>query len=314
MPIKDEIFARMDELSRAEKKVARTLLASYPSAGLQSAAMLARAVGTSTPTVLRLVTRLGIGSYPDFQERLREEITHHMNSPVARTEQGRQVFDEPTAYQRTIAEKVALIEGLGSSVPPSEFAAAVTALASRPKQVFITGGYFSRYFAMLLASQLDQVIPNVDFGAEPLGHDIGKYFRLSKGSVAIILDMRRYELAASEAAAMAKRLGATTIVITDQGLSPAAESADIVLPVAVDGIPFDSMVGLLVLVEALVAAVLGATGSHGIDRMKQWEDSVRIARASRADDSAPDAARQDGPGHDAIPAAAPPVTKENVHA
>lgn len=288
MTINDEIFERMDEFSPAEKKVARALLASYPSAGLQSAAMLARAVGTSTPTVLRLVTRLGIGSYPAFQERLREEITHHMNSPVARTEQGRQDLDEPTAYQRTIAEKVALVESLGSSVPPSEFAAAVVALTSRPKQVFITGGYFSRYFAMLLASQLDQVIPNVDFGAEPLGHDVGKYFRLSKGSVAIIIDMRRYELAATEAAAMAKKLGATTIVITDQGMSPAADGADIVLPVTVDGIPFDSMVGLLVLIEALVAAVLGASGPRGIDRMKQWEDAVRISRSSRTSEETTD--------------------------
>lgn len=53
--IKGAIFARMDELSPAEKKVARSLLSSYPSAGLASAASLAQHAGTSTPTVLRLV-------------------------------------------------------------------------------------------------------------------------------------------------------------------------------------------------------------------------------------------------------------------
>jgi DNA-binding MurR/RpiR family transcriptional regulator len=68
--IRDDVFARMDELTPAEKKVARSLLANYPSAGLASAATLARAAGTSTPTVLRLVARLGIGSYPDFQQLL----------------------------------------------------------------------------------------------------------------------------------------------------------------------------------------------------------------------------------------------------
>ena len=49
----------MDELSPAEKKVARSLLANYPSAGLASAAALAKAAGTSTPTVLRLVVAAG---------------------------------------------------------------------------------------------------------------------------------------------------------------------------------------------------------------------------------------------------------------
>src|SRR5512146_1934171 len=41
LPLKDEIFQRMDELTPAERKVARTLLARYPAAGLESTAALA---------------------------------------------------------------------------------------------------------------------------------------------------------------------------------------------------------------------------------------------------------------------------------
>lgn len=279
MPINDEIFARMGELSPAEKKVARALLASYPSAGLESAAALAKAAGTSTPTVLRLVTRLGIGGYPDFQRLLREEVTHHMSSPITRTEQAALGGDGTALFPLAIAEKIALIETLARSVPTSEFERAVQVLSAKPRQVTILGGYFSRYLAVMLAMQLDQVIANVDFVAEPLGHDIGKLLKLSHGGVAVVLDFRRYELVAKHAADLAKAQGATVIVITDQGLSPAAENADIVLPVSVDGIPFDSFVGLLALVEALVEAVLMATGDPGLARMKQWEETVQISRA-----------------------------------
>jgi DNA-binding MurR/RpiR family transcriptional regulator len=74
-------------------------------------------------------------------------------------------------------------------------------------------------------------------------------------------------------------------VITDEGLSPAAEDADIVLPVTIDGIPFDSFASLLVLVEALVEGVFHAVGTKGIQRMKDWEESVHIYRAFRADPS-----------------------------
>jgi DNA-binding MurR/RpiR family transcriptional regulator len=289
MPVNDEIFARMGELSPAEKKVARALLSSYPSAGLQSAAALAKSAGTSTPTVLRLVTRLGFGSYPDFQRRLREEITHHMSSPVTRTEQGRLAHAETGLLPDAITAKVALVEALAQSVPPSEFERAVQLLAGRPRQVTVSGGYFTRYFAMLLSTQLDQVIPNVDYVREPLEHDVGTLLRLTAGGVAIILDFRRYELAAKQTADAAKSHGATVIVITDQGLSPAAEHADIVLPVTVDGIPFDSSVGLLALIEALVEGVVLASGERGIARMKQWETAVHIARAYK-----PSASDDDG--------------------
>jgi DNA-binding MurR/RpiR family transcriptional regulator len=279
--INDEIFTRMGELSPAEKKVARTLLSSYPGAGLESAATLAKSAGTSTPTVLRLVSRLGIGSYPDFQRRLRDEITNHMKSPVSRTEHGKLHRDEDGLLQGAVADKVAMIESMALSVPPSEFDRAVQVLASRPRHVTISGGYFTRYLAMLLATQLDQAIDNVDFIAEPLGRDVGKFLRLGPGSVAIILDFRRYELLSTRAAELAKRQGATVIVITDQELSPAVDSADIVLPVTVDGIPFDSVVGVVALLETLVEAVLLAAGDRGIARMKLWEESVLLARAYR---------------------------------
>ena len=281
MTIDEEIFARMGELSPAEKKVARALLASYPSAGLESAATVAKAAGTSTPTVLRLVTRLGTGSYPDFQKRLREEVTHRMSSPVSPTEQGAREHAERPVFQAAVTERIGLVEQLAASVPPSEFDLAVEALAGRPKQVAIMGGYFSRFSAELLATQLDQVIPFVDFVAQPLGHDIGKLLRLCSGAVAVVFDFRRYELTAKQAAGIAKARGAKVVVITDQGLSPATESADIVLPVPVDGLPFDSVVGTIALVEALVEAVLLATGGRGIERMKEWEDTVQIARAHR---------------------------------
>lgn len=283
MTVQDEVVSRMHELSPAERKVARALLARYPAAGLESAAALARTAGTSTPTVLRLAARLGIGSYPDLQRRLREEVSHHMNSPVRRTEQRAGSIDDGDLLGHAVRRTRELTDGLLRTVPPGEFDRAVAALAGRPRQISVTGGYFSRYTAMLLATQLEQVVPGVDFVAEPLGHDIGKTLRLGKHGVAVVFDFRRHELAAAQTAQAARREGATVIVITDPSLSPAAESADIVLPVPVDGIPFDSLAAATALVEALVEAVLQATGERGIKRMQRFEESVRIARAFRAE-------------------------------
>lgn len=285
--IKDEIFERMEELSPAEKRVARVLLAEYPSAGLTSAAALAKSAGTSTPTVLRLVTSLGIASYPEFQKHLREEITHRMNSPVSRAEGHTNRSD---GFGSSTAERLALIDKLFTGVPPSELNEAVRVLGSMPRDVVISGGYFSQYVGRILALQLDQIIPNVFFADDPLGHDIGRYLSLRKDCVVIVLDLRRYELSAKKICAMAKQRGATVIVITDEELSPCAEDADIVLPVAVGGIPFDSFAALVVLVESLVEALFVRLGDKALERMTEWENAIQIHRVFRAGAIAPEAA------------------------
>jgi DNA-binding MurR/RpiR family transcriptional regulator len=283
LPLRDEIFQRMDELTPAERKVARTLLARYPAAGLGSTAALAVAAGTSKPTVLRLLARLGFGSYPAFQERLRAEVTRSMSaSPLSRARARRAEPSDDSVFLRAVEQRARLVTRLQDTVPPGEIERAVSLLAGRPKHVIVSGGYFSRLIARLLAMQLDQLIPNVDYADEPLGADVGKYLRAGRNSVAVVLDLRRHELAAQEIVLMAKSSGASVILITDESLSPSAEQADIVLPVAVDGGPFDSFAALLVLTESLVDAVFHGVGEAAVERMADWERSVHIDRAFRA--------------------------------
>jgi DNA-binding MurR/RpiR family transcriptional regulator len=290
--LRDEIFQRMDYLTPAERKVARALLARYPAAGLESSSALAAAAGTSKPTVLRLLARLGFGSYPAFQERLRAEVTRSMSaSPLSRARARRAAPSDDSVFRRAVEQRGRLVTRLQDTVPPGEIERAVSLLAGRPKHVIISGGYFSRLIARTLAMQLDQLIPNVDYADEPLGADVGKYLRAGRHSVAVVFDLRRHELAANEIVSMAKTRGASVILISDESLSPSAEEADIVLPVAVDGMPFDSFAGLLVLTESLVDAVFDRVGDAAIERMADWERSVHIYRAFRA--SGPASSRTD---------------------
>jgi DNA-binding MurR/RpiR family transcriptional regulator len=283
LPLRDEIFQRMDELTPAERKVARTLLARYPAAGLESTAALAAAAGTSKPTVLRLLGRLGFGSYPAFQERLRAEATRSMSgSPLSRARAGQAAPADDSVFLRAVELRAGLVGRLHDTVPPGEIERAIALLAGRPRHVVVSGGYFSRLVARMLAMQLDQLIPNVDYADEPLGADTGKYLRAGRDSVVIVFDLRRPEQAAREIVAMARARGATVILITDSSLSPAAEEADIVLPVAVGGVPFDSFAALVVLTESLVDAVFQAAGQAAIERLADWERSVHIYRALRS--------------------------------
>jgi DNA-binding MurR/RpiR family transcriptional regulator len=279
--IRNEIFARMEEMAPSERKVARTLLADYPSIGLASANALAKAAGTSAPTVLRLVSRLGIGSYADFQMHLRDELMHELRSPVHRAERQVERSGDVTDFGRMVTQRGELVDGLHSTVIPGEFERAARLLGAA-RAVLIAGGYFSRFVAEILARQLDQIIPNVDFLADPLGYDVGKLYAARKNTVVVLFDLRRYQQPARQVASLAKQASASLIVITDEGLSPSADDADVVLTVPVGGIPFDSFASLIVLIEALVESVFIRTGSKGIDRMKLWEERSLIQYAPTA--------------------------------
>jgi DNA-binding MurR/RpiR family transcriptional regulator len=278
-PIKTEIHNRMESMTPAERKVARTLLADYPSAGLASATSLAKSAGTSQPTVLRLVTRLGLSGYPELQARLRNEIRLETTSPVHRAEQRQLEPEINPDLSAFVLQRRDLLERMVSMVPASEFDRLVKLLASQPRSVLISGGYYSVNLARLLADQLDQLIPNVSLTTEPFGRDSGKYLDLKRNAVVILFDFRRHELASKKVAELARRRGATVVVITDQELSPSAEEADIVLPVPVEGVPFDSFVSLMVLVEAIAEATFRLSREAGLKRMKLWEETIHSYRA-----------------------------------
>jgi len=288
--IKKEILDRMEELSPSERKVARALLADYPSSGLGSTGALARTAGTSAPTVLRLVTRLGIDNYAEFQKHLREEIMHDLNAPVRRAETGLRSEGEPvaSAVERSVAERRDLVGRLGTTLSGASIEKAARLLAGGPRSVLIAGGYYSRSIAEILVHQLDQIIPGVDFLGDPLGYDVGKFHGAKGNTVVVLFDLRRYEQQAAQVAALAKNEGASLIVVTDEGLSPISDRADVVLTAPVGGIPFDSFAALMALTEVLVEAVFRAAGQKGIDRMKFWEERSSLERSSHPGAQAPD--------------------------
>src|ERR1700740_1249405 len=138
LPLREEIFRGMDGLTPAERKVARPLLARYPAAGLESTAALAAAAGTSKPTVLRLLDRLGFGSYPEFQERLRAEVTRSMStSPPRRAQPRRDLPSGDSVFLRAVDLRAQLVARLRDTVPPGEIERAVSLLAGRPRRAGI---------------------------------------------------------------------------------------------------------------------------------------------------------------------------------
>ena len=263
---------RQDGLSPAERKLARALLALYPTAGLESVARFAERAGVSPPSVTRFIAKLGFRGYPEFQESLRAEVQARLSSPLARY--GDQ---ERGGTLRSLLEAAGhSLEGSSAVLSRAEFEAAARLLADPRRRVFVLGGRVSSVLARYLAGQLHLLRPDVSLVDSARSTPVQQLVDLRRRDVLVAFDFRRYQSDTIEAARVAAQAGCQVIVFTDPWLSPAAASARHVLVAGVATVgPFDSKVGALAVAEALVAAVLDQLGAAAERRMRRLEELSR---------------------------------------
>ena len=272
--VADRIRAVLGEASPAERRVARALLSKYPTAGLESTVALAERAGASPPTVVRFVARLGVGGYRDFQSLLRDEVQQRRVSQVTRLPE--EVASDSHALQESsMAIFPHEITETLSTLPLSEFDAAVELLSARRSRVTSFGGSFTRLMAEYLDLHLRQMrsgtrayVPSPDSDS-PMIVDAGR------NDVFVVFDVRRYQRDVVSFSHALHNRGSRLILVTDPWLSPVAEIADVVLPARVGGVsPFDSLAPVMVLVEMLAAGVYSKLGVRAANRIRDV-DSVR---------------------------------------
>lgn len=265
---------RMDRLRPAERKVARTLLADYPSAGLNTVADLAHRASVSAPTVVRFAQGMGFEGFPALQASLRAELTRRSNGPLAHV---RRDHEPGTDMERMLrrAEQVSqrILDSL-SALLPSDLEAAIALLADGSRSLFIVGGRFTHVLAEYLSILLEQLRGRVHYLADPFGPDHSRVLDLSRRDVYMLFDIARYQPNILALAQEVRKRGVTIILVTDQQLSPAAAFADVVLPMSVVTPSADpSMTAAFVLCELLIRPVMQRLGDSAQTRLALWEDS-----------------------------------------
>jgi DNA-binding MurR/RpiR family transcriptional regulator len=259
----------LDSLSPAERRLARVLLASYPIAGLESVARFAERAGVSPPTVTRFIAKLGFRGYPEFQESLRTEVQARLSSPLARYR------DEPHHESAVNTALDASAQNLRTTLEllsHRDVKEAIDLLADVRRRVMVLGGRVSAPLARYLAAQLHLLRPGIGLVDAERSAPAQQLIDLRKTDVLVVFDYRRYQPDTIECARVAAARGCAVILFTDPWLSPASAFARQVLVTSVETVgPFDSLVGAMAVVEALVASVLGKLGPRAEARMQSLE-------------------------------------------
>ena len=302
MTVAERLRLRLPELTTAERKVARVIMADYPVAGLEPVARLAAAAGVRAPTVVRLVAKLSFDGYPEFQNALKAEVSARLSSPLE-IAVGRLSGQQSAAGRLSGQESAAgdlsgqaspvdrpeaapggalprgervLCEGIRSSfahLPAAEFDQAVALLADPRRGVTLAGGRFSSTLAQYLAVHLRILRPRVQLLAAAGPDRVSPLLDVRRRDVFVAFDYRRYQHDTVRLALTAKDQGAALIAFTDPYLSPLAARADVILTSSVvSPSPFDALTPAMALVETLIAALVDRLGDTPRARMARYDE------------------------------------------
>ena len=215
-----------------------------------------------------MIAKLGFRSYGAFQTTLRAELAARLATPLMK---GGDLSGDDR-LDRFAEATVANIRQTAANVARDEFDAVVRLLADGNRSVHVIGGRFTDPLADYLVAHLRVLRPRVRRIAGGRMNWLDQLLDVGKRDAVVLFDIRRYSNDIADFAAKAAARGATVALFTDQWLSPISQVAKHVLPAhVVAPSVWDSAGGLLLLVEALLAAIAAELGLSARQRLTAIE-------------------------------------------
>ena len=281
----DQIRQNFEGLTKTERQLANSLIENYPVSCLASITVTADAANVSTPTVLRMVKKLGYKGFPDFQAAVRAEVQEKISNPINKFDRW-SVSESDAHILNKFAE--ATMENLKKSltqIDPALFDAVVNILTKDDNALFIVGGRITRALSDYLFTHMQVARDNVTHMASNSNTWPHYILNMQAGDVLIAFDVRRYEHTMLNLTALAKERGVRVVLFTDQWGSPAAKNAEFVFNLRIE-VPsaWDSAVVTVFFIEALISEVQAKTWDKTRARMTQLEhlfDATKLFKKFR---------------------------------
>jgi DNA-binding MurR/RpiR family transcriptional regulator len=145
--VRELIRDQYTTLTQSERKFANSLLENYPAAGLASITIVASNADVSTPTVARMVQKLGFKGYPQFHQALLKELQAKVSGPTQRRANWASEAPEGHMLNRFSQAVTDNLSQTFSNVDSGQFDAAVRQLANTEARLYVVGGRITRALA-----------------------------------------------------------------------------------------------------------------------------------------------------------------------
>ncbi len=274
------LAAAANGLTASERRVVEAVLAEPSRVAFGTVAELARRSATSGPTVVRVARKLGYDGFRELQAAAQDEMGAAQLTPARERIRATSTRDDPLG--RALAVELRNVEATLRGAEPSAFSTAVRLLTAKRHRVVVVGGDAERGIAATFADQLAQLRDGVELldGTPP--RVAARVALAGPNDVVVAVDVRRYDTWLLEAVEQLRAAAAPLVAVTDGPLSPLAVGAAAWFAVRAEGAgPFDSHVGTLALLHALVAGVADRLRAPAADRLDRIESAWSTMHALR---------------------------------
>lgn len=280
--ISEKLHAKRDALTRLERQLSDVILENYPASGLGTITTLAQAADVSTPTVARLVQKLGFSGFPEFQRSLRSELNEKISNPLTKREKW--VDDAPDEHllNRFTEAVIRNIDQSMARLDRKDFETACDMLSDTDRRVFVVGGRITRTLADYFFLHLQVIRSDVVHIASNTNAWPHYVLDLKPGDVVVVFDIRRYENSTLKMAELVRERGAVIILFTDQWTSPIAKHAQVTFSNQIAApSAWDSNVAIMLTQEIVIAEVQERMWDGAKRRIEALEDMFDRTRFFR---------------------------------
>lgn len=248
-----KIAAALPQMSKKHKEIAQFILAHGDFVAFASAQQLGLETDSSAATVVRFCQALGYEGYPQLQEAIRVQFAQERSAVQHLEEQVEGVISSEDLLTQVFVTEIRNLQRTVVGTSGDRLRAAAGAIYGA-RQVLIVGSGLAATLVEYLAYALQTIdVPTrcVTGGEEPLALALAF---LQPMDVVVAISFRakpRYTVTAIE---HARAIGATSIGITNNELSPVAREADYAFSVSTEGLSDrPSPVAATALINALIA-------------------------------------------------------------
>lgn len=256
MSIQDLLTNENIRFSRAQKKVIKHLLDHYEESVFLNAAALARQVGVSHATVIRLAQALGFDGYPEMHKKLCASYRNDLSTLNRLKLTVEQTKEEDDILHNVLQQDIYNISQALIEIPRAVFWQSVDDIV-KASRIFVIGLSGAHTAALALVTNLRFVRKDVYLLQPGYGEMWDIVRDIEHGDLAIGISFPRYTKVTVKVLEIAFKNEARVGAITDTLLSPLAAHAHWTLPARfkLDSI-IESFVAPISIINAIVTAVI----------------------------------------------------------
>lgn len=254
----ERIRAEEEHYSPLQRQVADYVLKNYRQIPFASISELSRKIGVSHYTVVTFCNRLGFAKFSEFKKALSECASDLViYNKISDHEGG---SDAPGDYNyyldQEISEGLQTIRATLTNETTRASFPRLMEMMDSARYIYIAGGRASSYFANLFAGFLRYLDLKVFELEASSGDYLDRISMIGKEDLVIAICFPRYTAQTVNSLALLHEKKIPIVLITDDGLSPAASYADIVLRCDLTSSSYmQCYSGCLALISAICRAV-----------------------------------------------------------